>query len=128
MEKKPILFEGACVFSFLGSSIGFVAMLLAALFFPKVSNLIEMLTNYTAADPLSPLYFAILMASYSLSLVGVIKLFRMQRSGLYLYLIAQVMILLIPVLVLGPNALSVMNVIFTLLFSSVYIFYYRHLS
>lgn len=128
MEKKPILFEGACVFSFLGSSIGLAAMLLAALFFPHVSQLIVMLTNYTSADALSRLYFAILMASYSLSLAGVIKLYRMQRSGLYLYLLAQMMILLFPVLALGSSALSVMNVIFTFLFLSVYIFYFRHLS
>ena len=127
MEKKPILFEGACVFSFLGSSIGFVAMLLAAVFFPYVSQKIVMLTNYTAADYLSPLYFTILMASYSLSLVGVIKLYQLQRTGLYLYLLAQAMILLIPVIWLGSNTLSVMNVIFTILFSAVYIFYYKRL-
>lgn len=128
MEKKPILFEGACVFSLLGSSIGFIAMLLAAVFFQYVSQKIVMLTNYTAADGLSPLYFAILMVSYCLSLAGVIKLYHLQRSGLYLYLLAQAMILLIPVIVLGFNALSVMNFIFTILFSTVYIFYYRHLS
>ncbi|HET6559702.1 MAG TPA: hypothetical protein VFG54_20420 [Prolixibacteraceae bacterium] len=128
MEKKPILFEGACVFSFLGSSIGVVAMLLSAVFFQYVSQKIVMLTNYTAADSLSPLYFVLLMASYSLSLVGVIKLYRMQRTGLYFYLLAQAMIFIIPVLVLGSNALSVVNVIFTILFPAVYIFYYRHLS
>lgn len=128
MENKPILFEGACVFSFIGSSIGFVAMLLATVFFPYVSQIIVKLTNYTSADHLSVLYFAILMASYSLSLAGVIKLYHMQRSGLYLYLLAQLMILFFPVIMMGFNALSVTNVIFTFLFSAVYIFYFRRLN
>ena len=128
MEKKPIVFEGACVFSILGSSIGFLTMLLAALFFRSVAEKIVMLTNYTSADRLSPLYFALLMVSNSISLAGVIKLYHTRRWGLYLYLTGQLMILFIPVLWLGINALSLMNVIFTLLFSGVYIYYYRLLN
>ena len=128
MEKKPILFEGACLFSIVGSSIGVLYTLLAVIFFPFVTEKIQQFTNVTATEHLSPVYFATLMAAFSLSLAGVIKLYRMQRSGLYLYLTAQVMILLLPVIWLGDNAFSVTNAIFTFLFSSVYIFYFRRLS
>ena len=128
MEKKPILFEGACIFSLMGSSIGFLYMLSATVFFKYVSGKIEQFTNITTTEHLSPLYFALLMAAFSISLAGVIKLYRMKRAGLYFYLVAQAMILFIPVIWLGSNAFSVTNTIFTLLFSSVYIYYYRHLS
>lgn len=128
MEKKPILFEGACLFSLLGSSIGLLYTILATVFFQSAREIIEKFTNMTATDDLSPLYFAVLMAAFSLSLAGVIKLYRMQRSGLYFYLAAQAMILLIPVIVLGPTSFSVTNAIFTGLFAGVYLYYYRRLS
>ncbi|HAH24039.1 MAG TPA: hypothetical protein DCL77_09835 [Prolixibacteraceae bacterium] len=128
MEKKPILFEGACLFSLTGSSIGILYTLIATVFFQYVTGKITQFSNITATEYLSPLYFAILMAAFTLSLVGVIKLKRMQRSGLYFYLVAQALILFIPVFWLGSNAFSVTNTIFTLLFSGVYLFHYKYLS
>ena len=128
MEKKPILFEGVCIFSLAGSSIGVLYTLIAIVFFPFVRGKIEQFTNITTTEHLSPLYFAILIAAFSLSLAGVIKLYRMQRAGLYFYLVAQAMILFIPVIWLGPNAFSFINTIFTLLFSGIYLFYFTHLK
>jgi len=128
MERKPILFEGACLFSLVGSSIGVIYTLLATIFFQYVSGMIEQFTNITTTEHLSPLYFALLMAAFSLSLAGVIKLYRMQRVGLYFYLAGQMMILFIPVIWLGPTSFSVTNTIFTFLFSSVYIYYFRRLT
>jgi len=128
MEKKPILYEGACLFSLMGSSIGILYTLITIVFFNFMMEKIVQVTNITSTEHLSPLYFAILMAAFSISLAGVIKLYRSQRIGLYLYLIAQTMILFIPVIWLGSNAFSVTNTIFTLLFSSVYIYYFKRLS
>lgn len=125
MQKKPLLFEAACIFSIAGSSIGFVSMFIATFFFSAVTEKITLLTNSTATEKLSPIYFALLMAAFSVSLTGAIKLFRMQRIGIYFYLAAQATILFLPVFWLGSNALSVSNAIFTLIFASVYLYYYR---
>lgn len=123
MEKKPLLYESACIFSIAGSSIGFISMLITTVFFKTVIEKITEFTNITATEKLSPLYFALLMAAFSLSLTGAIKLYRMQRAGLYFYLIAQTIILFLPVIWLGSNAFSVTNAIFTVLFSGIYIYY-----
>jgi hypothetical protein len=128
MEKKPLLFESACIFSIIGSSIGFIIMFISTLFFRTVTEKITSITNLTATEKLTSLYFAILMAAFSISLTGAIKLYRMQRLGLYLYLVAQLSILFFPVLWLGANAFSVTNAIFTLIFSGVYLYYYRFTS
>lgn len=125
MKKKPLLFESACIFSIIGSSIGFVSMFISTLFFRMITEKITSVTNITATEKLSPLYFAILMAAFSVSLTGAIKLYRMQRAGLYFYLTAQLAILVFPVIWLGSNAFSVTNAIFTLIFSGVYLFYFR---
>ena len=94
-------------------------------FFKIVTEKIELLTNITTTEHLSPLYFALLMSAFSISLTGAIKLYRMQRIGLYYYLTAQAMILFLPIIWFGSNAFSVTNAIFTLLFSGVYLYYYR---
>ena len=125
MKKKPLLFESACIFSIVGSSIGFVSMFISTLFFRMITEKITSVTNITATEKLSPLYFAILMAAFSLSLTGAIKLYRMQRAGLYFYMTAQLAILFVPVIWLGSNAFSVTNAIFTVIFSGVYLFYFR---
>ena len=128
MKKKPILFESASIFSIIGSSIGFISMFISTLFFRIVTEKITSVTNITATEKLSPLYFAMLMAAFCVSLVGAIKLYRMQRAGLYFYLIAQTMILFLPVIWLGSNSFSTTNAIFTLIFAGVYLAYYKLLK
>jgi len=125
MEKKPIFYEAACIFSIIGSSIGFLSMIIATFFFDAVTEKIRQLTNITATEKLSPIYFSLLMSAFSVSLVGAIKLYRMQRAGIYFYLTAQTIILFLPVFWLGFDAFSTTNAIFTLLFSAVYLYHYR---
>jgi len=125
MTKKPIFYEAACVFSIIGSSIGFISMFVATFFFKEVTEKIRAFTNITSTENLSPVYFAMLMAAFSLSLAGVIKLYRMQRSGIYFYLTAQILIMFLPVAWLGSYSFSTTNAIFTLLFSGVYLFHIR---
>jgi len=125
MRKKPLFYEAACAFSIAGSSIGFISMLIATVFFKIVTEKIRMVTNITSTEKLSPLYFAMLMAAFSISLTGAIKLYRMQQAGIYFYLAAQTFILLLPVVWLGSNAFSVTNVLFTAVFSSIYLYYIR---
>ena len=125
MMKKPIFYESTCIFSIIGSSIGFISMFISTFFFKIVTEKITSVTNITSTEKLSPVYFAMLMAAFSVSLTGAIKLYRMQRVGLYFYITAQIIILFLPVIWLGSNAFSVTNAIFTMIFSGVYLYYYR---
>jgi hypothetical protein len=128
MEKKQLIFESACIFSIVGSSIGFVAMLISTFFFKFVTENIRAVTDLTSTEKLSPLYFSFLMATYCVSLYGAINLFRLKRTGLIFYLLAQVMIMILPVIWLGNTAFSISNAIFTILFSGVYLGNYRLLK
>lgn len=128
MQKKPIFLEAASVFSIVGSAIGFLGSFLSVLFFKRVTELVQSLTNLTAADKLSPLYLAILGATFALSFAGAVKLFRMQKTGLWFYLPAQILILILPVIQMGQYAFSMTNLIFTLIFSGVYILNYNRLA
>ena len=125
MQNKPIVYESACIFSIIGSSVGFISMFISSLFFRLVTEKITAVTNITAAEKLTPVYFALLMAMFCISLVGAIKLYRLQRIGVYFYLAAQILILFIPVVWLGNHAFSTTNAILTATFSSIYLYYYR---
>jgi hypothetical protein len=125
MQNKPIVYESACIFSIIGSSVGFISMFISSLFFRLVTEKITAVTNITAAEKLTPVYFALLMAMFCISLVGAIKLYRLQRIGVYFYLAAQILILFIPVVWLGNQAFSTTNAILTATFSSIYLYYYR---
>ena len=125
MQNKPIVYESACIFSIIGSSVGFISMFISSLFFKLVTEKITAVTNITAAEKLTPVYFALLMAMFCISLVGAIKLYRLQRIGVYFYLAAQILILFIPVVWLGNQAFSTTNAILTATFSSIYLYYYR---
>lgn len=128
MKKKPLFFEAACILSIIGSSIGFVGMFIATFLFDLVTEKITLVTNITATEKLSPLYFALLGTAFCISLVGALKLFRLQKSGLYFYLAAQIVIMLLPVFWLGSNSFSATNAIFTLLFSGIYIYHFKLLK
>jgi hypothetical protein len=128
MKNKPILFESACIFSIVGSSVGFISMFISTIFFKIVTEKITSITNISATEKLSPVYFAMLMAAFSISLTGAIKLYRLQRVGLYFYLVAQGLIMFLPVIWLGSNSFSTTNAIFTLIFSGVYLFNFRLLK
>ena len=104
MKDKPILFEAACIFSILGSGIGFLSMFFAALFFQFTTGLITQITNITATEQLSPLYFSLLGVALAFSLIGAIKLYRMQKNGLFFYILAQAAVMFLPVFWLGSNS------------------------
>ena len=128
MKQKPVVFESACIFSIIGSSIGFVSMFISTFYFRIVTEKITSITNITATEKLSPVYFAMLMAAFSISLAGAIKLYRLQRIGLYFYLTAQALIMFLPVFCLGSSAFSSTNAIFTLIFAGVYLANYKLLK
>ncbi len=125
MQNKPIVYESACIFSIIGSSVGFISMFISSLFFKLVTEKITAVTNITATEKLTPVYFALLMVMFCISLVGAIKLYRLQRIGVYFYMAAQILILFIPVVWLGNQAFSTTNAILTATFSSIYLYYYR---
>lgn len=128
MKNKPVLFDAACILSISGSSIGFLSMFTAAIFFQETVTRITKITNITATEKLSPLYFAILGVAFAFSLMGAIKLYRTQKTGLYFYLAAQTAVVFLPVFWIDKNSFSVTNAIFTILFAAVYIFNFKFLK
>ena len=115
-KQRPPLLSALCLLTFIGSSIGFIGYFLAALFFEKTSELIIKYSSWHSTEAISPLYFTLLMALFAFSLTGTIRMWKMHRDGFFLYVFAQLAILLVPVLWNDWQALSATNAIFTTVF------------
>ena len=119
--------ETLCLMSFMGSGGGALLYLLAAIFYTQAQDIILRFSSAHTTEMISPIYFFLLSLLFVTSLFGVWSMWRLQRKGYFVYVAAQVMILLYPLIWLGKPAFSAVAVIFTSLFVAVYSFQYRHL-
>lgn len=127
LKDQPLLFSASIVLSLIGGVLGIVLFWGGALFFNKSKELVESITNITAMDLISPLYFFLFGALCLLSFIGVLKMKKWQKAGFFFYLGAQATMLFLPAIWLGWNAFSVTNTIFTLLFVLIYRSFYRRM-
>ena len=127
-ENQPLLFVSATLLSLLGSGLGIILFGLAALFFNSSKAWVISVTNSTSMDWITPLYFSLFMALCLLSFVGVVKIRKRQKAGLFFYLGAQLTMIFLPVIWLDWNAFSVVNLIFTTIFLFIYFSFYNRMS
>lgn len=125
---RPAFLSGVCLLSFIGSGMAFIAYFLASLFFDRTSELIIKYSSWNNTDEISSLYFTLLMALYAFSLIGAIRMWKLHKSGFYVYSISQIIILFQPALWINWQAFSVTNVIFTFIFIFAYFLNLKHLK
>jgi len=118
--QRPPFLSALCLLTFTGSSIGFFGYFLAAFFFEKTSELIVKYSSWHSSEAISPLYFTLFMALFVISLTGAIRMWKLHRDGFFLYVFAQLAILIIPVLWIDWQAFSTTNAIFTVMFVTGY--------
>jgi hypothetical protein len=128
MYRRPPLLSALCILTFIGSSIGFIGYFIAALFFDEISELIIRYSSWHTTHAISPDYFLLLMVFYSLSLIGAIRMWKLHRNGYFIYVPAQLAILILPAIWLDWHALSVTNTFFTLVFIAGYTYNLKYLK
>lgn len=119
-SDRPRVLEALCMLSFLGSGGGFLLYLAAAVFYRKAQEIVLKFSSLHTTDGLSPLYFLLFSLFFLISLLGVIRMWNLKRSGLFIYTAAQVMILSWPLIWMGLEAFSATALIFTVLFLGAY--------
>lgn len=119
-SDRPRVLEALCMLSFLGSGGGFLLYLAAAVFYRKAQEIVLKFSSLHTTDGLSPLYFLLFSLFFLISLLGVIRIWNLKRSGFYMYTAAQVMILSWPLAWMGLEAFSATALIFTVLFLGAY--------
>ena len=126
--KHPPLLKALCILTFMGSGIGFIAYSFMVLFFEKASQMVISVGNSQSMDGTSPFYFALFVALYAVLLAGGIRMWKFHKDGYFMYLLAQLLILFLPVVQLGWLAFSSVNALFALVFIAGYSINYSHLK
>lgn len=127
-QTRPPFLRALCILTFIGSGTAFLGYFAASLFFEKTCELIRTFSSLHSIDQLSPLFFTVLMVLHCLSLVGAIRIWKLHRDGLFIYVLAQGILLFFPSIWLGADAFSYTHLIFTLLFTGGYIYHFRYLK
>ncbi|WP_321286047.1 hypothetical protein [uncultured Sunxiuqinia sp.] len=127
-NDQPLLFTSAIYLSLLGGVLGILLFSIAALYFTKTKELVVGVTNLTSMDHVTPLYLLLFVGFCVVSLIGVLKMKRWQKSGFYIYTIAQLAILFLPAIWIDWNAFSVTNGLFSALFILIYLSFIPKMS
>ncbi len=118
--NRPPTLEALCLLSFAGGGLGFLLYLAAALFFRTAEKLIDQWSSITDTAVLSPGYFMLFSLLFLISITGVYLMWKMHRSGFFIYSAAQLGIFCLPLMWLGQEAFSSVSLIFTVMFVSMY--------
>ena len=128
VSKRTNLLKALCILTFIGSTGSFILYFLASLFFDEAADLIIKYSNWHSVEAISPFYFTLFMALSAVSLVGAIRMWKLHRDGFFIYSIAQIIILFLPVVWLGWNSFSATGVIFTTIFVGGYALNWKSFS
>ncbi len=126
--QRPNLLSALCILSFIGSGLGFIGYFLASVFFTKTSELIIQYSNWHTVEAISPMYFTLFMALSAASLIGAIRMWKLHRDGFFIYTVAQIIMLFLPVIWIGNNSFSVTGAIFTAIFIGGYALNFKWLK
>ncbi|MBN2635399.1 MAG: hypothetical protein JXR61_03955 [Prolixibacteraceae bacterium] len=127
-SQRSNFLSAFCILTFLGSGLSFLMYFFAALFFEGASEFIIKYSRWSSTEDISPLYFTLLMAFNAISLTGAIRMWKLHRDGFFLYVISQLIIVFVPAIWINIDAISISNIIFTLVFFIEYGINFRNFS
>ena len=133
--KKPAFLKVLCILTFIG--VGFGA--LVCIIMPFISkSLYEMMTNAPGFDPdkqrdamialTAPTwYYMVLLVLIIINLIGTIMMWRLNKNGFYIYLAAQVISNIFPILAIDMP-ISYFGIFITIAFIVMYGVNFKHLK
>ena len=81
---------------------------------------VELQAAYEVALDIPRICYALMMILYGLSLTGVILMWKFRQNGWHCYTLAQLLLLVVPVLFMGKAYLSLGDVMLSILFVVIY--------
>ena len=136
---KPIIgLRIVLVLSIIGSGLSMLSMLSTGIMLPAISQNFDNGTlslygsNITLNGPTLAAvemmlsypqwFYFLLTALYALSLYGAIRMWNLHKTGFHAYTLAQLLLLIVPVLFLGKGQFAIGDAMMSLLFIAYYFF------
>jgi hypothetical protein len=118
--KRTPLLEALCILSFAGNGIAILMYGIATVWNQPVREWIKEWSSMYDVSGYTQIYFLIFTILYAFSFLGVIKMWRLKKTGFLYYFFSQTAILFIPTLWQGKPVFSSVVIIFTILFIALY--------
>lgn len=135
--KHETLLKILLVMSMIGATMPMLSSFLMALFLPQLDQFYqhnqsllpaEVFTMWQRMASIPRPYYAAMTLLYALSLAGCILMWKLRRSGFHCYALAQLLMLLLPLLFLGKGFLGLGDLMFTALFLFLYYLLLKNLG
>ena len=133
IAKRPKFLKVLCILSFIGTGISVIAYVISAIYFLKFSS--GVLTNNEISTEIQSRfftgYFIAGVFTTILSFVGVIKIWRLQKIGYYIYISSTAISIIIRIVQSIGSSLSaagITGIVFTVIFAILYSVNFKHLK
>ncbi len=124
-KKRPVFLTVLCILTFIGSGLGVLGGaigLVAAGAATSLSKIPMLGPALATAASFGIVYTLINLVLAAASLYGAIMMWKLKKTGFWIYLVAQVAMLIVPVFFMGIAGLvgSVLGLVFTAAFIIMY--------
>ena len=131
MAKRPDGLTLLCVLSFIGSGLAFLSNFMVFFIFPSIPEIMEsdefiqmpnlepeLLLEFLTSAGRS--YFLIAAFLYLISIIGVYFMWKLRKTGIHFYAMAQIALLIIPLIFISTELSALPSLLFTVLFILLY--------
>lgn len=124
LNKRPELLTYLCIISFIGSGLASLSNLFIFLSFDEMVNLKDEMTfdlpEFDLMMSGGKRFFLTGFILYTLSLFGAIYMWKLRKIGFHLYTVAQLFILILPVVMIPAYPFSWLSILVTGAFVAAY--------
>ncbi|MFV0365676.1 MAG: hypothetical protein ACK5JS_04115 [Mangrovibacterium sp.] len=124
-SRTPPFYAAALILSTIGNALMALFFLWGTLCYASFSSWVIGVTNLLGMEGVTRGYLFLILCSHLLSLVGLLLLWKKQNKGLFVFLIGKVLLIVLPIVQLGVDATSGIQLIFAFMFSAIFSYYYK---
>lgn len=131
IAKRPDGLTILCVLSFIGSGMAFISNFMVFFIFPSIPEIMEsdefiqmpnlepeLLLEFLTSAGRS--YFLIASLLYLVSIIGVYFMWKLRKTGIHFYAMAQIALLIIPLIFISAELSALPSLLITVLFILLY--------
>jgi len=125
--KRPTFLTVLCILTFIGSGLSTLIYLLATIAFGVVSGMLDSLPGGDMLAEAGMAFFAIYFVLSAASLFGAIMMWKLKKTGFYVYTGANVVAFFLPMIMLEGVPFNVMGFVFLAAFIVMYGLNLKHM-
>jgi hypothetical protein len=120
VQKRPTFLTVLCILTFIGSGLSTVLYLIAVIAFGAISGVLDSVPGFGAMGDAGLAIFAVFFVLAFLSLFGAIMMWKLKKTGFYLYTAANIIALILPFVLFSGVPVNIFGIIITVGFIAMY--------